>query len=252
VLVPIFVGMDIARTLDCPRGSAVRARVGDDTPQESHLLHEELRRVDVATRASFRRALCAALVAGAPWMAAAQPTDELSGVASTTPASESADGLGALVPASVFLQAGAADHVDTFSLGAVWPLPWQRDASFGRLATSLEASVGQWQTHGQRHHTRPFAQFGFTPSLRFYPDALGGHWFGEAGIGANVIAPAYHTDGKRFSTAFNFGDHLSIGRELGANHRQEIALRVEHFSNAGIDHPNPGENFVQVRWVVRY
>jgi len=81
---------------------------------------------------------------------------------------------------------------------------------------------------------------------------LGGHWFGEAGIGASVIAPAYHTDSKRFSTAFNFGDHLAIGREFGANHRQEIALRIEHFSNAGIDHPKPGENFVQVRWVVRY
>ena len=125
------------------------------------------------------------------------------------------------MPASVFVQAGAADHVDTVSLGAIWPLPWQRDVSFGRLATSIEASLGQWQTHGQRHDTRPFAQFGFTPSLRFYPDALGGNWFGEAGIGANVIAPAYHTDGKRFSTAFNFGDHVAIGREFGTGHRQE-------------------------------
>ena len=25
----------------------------------------------------------------------------------------------------------------------------------------------------------------------------------------------------------------------------------EHFSNAGVDHPNPGENFMQLRWVVR-
>jgi len=244
--------MDIARTLESITGCAVHARAGDDTPCERHPLHEESRRVDVATHSSFRRALCAALVAGAPWMAAAQRIDEPSPGAVTASASEAADGLGALVPASVFLQAAAAAHVDAYSLGAIWPLPWQREASFGRLATSIEASLGQWQTHGQRHHTRPFAQFGFTPSLRFYPDALGGHWFGEAGIGANVIAPAYHTDGKRFSTAFNFGDHLAIGRELGADHRQELELRVEHFSNAGIDHPNPGENFVQVRWVVRY
>ena len=185
-------------------------------------------------------------------MAAAQPAGEPSAIAPTAPASEVADALGALVPASIFVQAGAADHVDTVSLGAIWPLPWQRDVSFERLATSIEASLGQWQTHGQRHDTRPFAQFGFTPSLRFYPDALGGNWFGEAGIGANVIAPAYHTDGKRFSTAFNFGDHVAIGREFGTGHRQEIALRVEHFSNAGIDQPNPGENFVQLRWVVRY
>jgi lipid A 3-O-deacylase len=231
---------------------ARRARVGNDAPQEIHPFHDDARPVDVAVASWFRRSLCAALVAGTPFMATAQPTDAPSAIAAPAPASEAAEGLGALVPSSVFLQAGAADHVDTLSLGAIWKLPWQRDVSFGRLSTSIEASVGEWQTHGRRHHTRPFAQLGFTPSLRFYPDALGGHWFDEAGIGANEIAPAYHTGGKRFSTAFNFGDHLAIGRELGAGHRQEIALRVEHFSNAGIDHPNPGENFVQVRWVVRY
>ena len=27
----------------------------------------------------------------------------------------------------------------------------------------------------------------------------------------------------------------------------ELALRVQHYSNAGIRHPNPGENFVQLR-----
>ena len=65
-------------------------------------------------------------------------------IAPTAPASEVADALGALVPASIFVQAGAADHVDTVSLGVIWPLPWQRDVSFGRLATSIEASLGQW------------------------------------------------------------------------------------------------------------
>jgi lipid A 3-O-deacylase len=243
--------MDIARTLDRLRGRAVRACVGNDAPQEIHPPHEHARHDDVAPGSSLRRALCAALVAGAPFMATAQPAHELSAIAPAAPEAEAASDLEALVPGSFFLQAGAADHVDTFSLGAIWRLPWQRDATFGRFATSIEASLGEWQTHGQRRRSYPFAQFGFTPSVRFYPDAWHGPWFVEGGIGANVIAPAYHTDGKRFSTQFNFGDHVAIGREFGAAHRQEIALRVEHFSNAGIDHPNPGENFIQLRWVMR-
>ena len=212
--------MDIARTLSWLRGCAVRA-------------------------------LSTALVAGAPFIASAQPAPEPSAETSTPPEAELPVVLRSLLPGSVFAQAGVADHVETLSVGAIWSLPWQRDASFGRLATSIEAGFGEWQTHGQRHHTHPFTQIGFTPTLRFYPDAWPGPWFVEAGVGANVIAPAYHTDGKRFSTAFNFGDHVGFGREFGAAHRQEIALRVEHFSNAGIDHPNPGENFVQLRWVAR-
>jgi hypothetical protein len=204
----------------------------------------------VSPRKALRRALAAAVAAVLPMIAlgqaAPEPAAPSSGLESV------GDGLRALLPTSVFLQGGVTEHVDTYSLGVLWTLPWQHEFSFGRLATSAEASVGQWQTHGQRRNTRPFTQIGFTPTLRFYPDAWHGHWFVEAGVGANVIAPAYHTDGKRFSTQFNFGDHIGIGREFGASHRQEVALRIEHFSNAGIDHPNPGENFAQVRWVLRF
>lgn len=47
------------------------------------------------------------------------------------------------------------------------------------------------------------------------------------------------------------GDPFGIGCEFGAARRQEAALRIEHCSNAGVDHPDPGENFVQPRRVVR-
>lgn len=30
------------------------------------------------------------------------------------------------------------------------------------------------------------------------------------------------------------------------------ALRLQHFSNASIRHPNPGENFVQLRYARRF
>jgi hypothetical protein len=40
---------------------------------------------------------------------------------------------------------------------------------------------------------------------------------------------------------------IAAATVLPAGHRLEVALRVEHFSNAGISHPNPGENFLQLR-----
>ena len=42
------------------------------------------------------------------------------------------------------------------------------------------------------------------------------------------------------------------GRNFGARQEHELVLRVEHFSNAGIKHPNPGENFAQLRYTYRF
>jgi hypothetical protein len=44
---------------------------------------------------------------------------------------------------------------------------------------------------------------------------------------------------------------MAVGRMFGAERQHELVLRLEHFSNAGIDHPNPGENFVQLRYAHR-
>jgi lipid A 3-O-deacylase len=87
--------------------------------------------------------------------------------------------------------------------------------------------------------------------LHLHPDGSLSHWFAELGVGANYIVPVFDSGHKRFSTEFNFGDHVAIGRQFGLHGRQEISLRVEPFSNAGIEHPNPGENFLQMRYAYR-
>lgn len=71
----------------------------------------------------------------------------------------------------------------------------------------------------------------------------------ELGIGANVITPAWLTDTRRFSTEFNSGDHLGLGRKLDEGGKDETEFRVEHYSNGGIQHPNPGENWIQLRYM---
>ena len=163
--------------------------------------------------------------------------------------SDAAEPSQTLAPASAFVQAGFGDqHTDAYVIGATWYLPWQFHFSKGSVTAYVEASVGRWHTQGPNGGTTAWpTQFGAAPVLRLYP-AVAPNWFGEIGAGPNYIGPIFHSGDKRFSTEFNFGDHAAIGRRFGAS---EVSLRVEHFSNAGISHPNPGENFFQVRYAHR-
>jgi hypothetical protein len=152
-------------------------------------------------------------------------------------------------PSTAFVQLGGSAHTRTLVAGATYDIPWQREFSWGRASAFVEVSFGRWISHtGDGTGAAWTTQLGFTPVLRVHPDGWGG-WFAEAGVGANWLAPVFRSEGKRFSTVFNFGDHVALGRRFGDN---EIALRLQHFSNAGLSEPNPGENFVQVRYSRRW
>ena len=57
---------------------------------------------------------------------------------------------------------------------------------------------------------------------------------------------------KRFTTTFNFVDVIGVGRSFGPSRTQELGLRLQHVSNAGIRVPNPGQNFVQLRYAASF
>jgi hypothetical protein len=156
---------------------------------------------------------------------------------------------GALAPSSAFIQAGVAQEAQMLVGGATWDWDWHKDLAIGRLGGYWEASLGRWNSDaGPDGGSAWVTQIGLTPILRLYPERWGGSWFVELGIGANFLLPIYQSRTKRFSTTFNFGDHLAIGRRFGEDGSHVLALRVQHFSNAGIREPNPGENFLQLRY----
>lgn len=159
-----------------------------------------------------------------------------------------------LVPDGAFVQLGVTEggRAHAAVAGAVWSLPWQRAWAGGRLGAYVEASLGRWSAKtadGGERDEAWVTQIGLTPTLRWHADAAGRGWFVEGGIGLNVLTPLYRSGDNRFSTAFNFGDHVAVGTRFGARQQHEIALRLQHFSNAGIEHPNPGENFLQMRYL---
>ena len=160
---------------------------------------------------------------------------------------------GAYAPDAAFVQIGGGTPTQAVSAGAQWTLPWHPGWGGGAVSSYLEAAIGRWRTEDSGvQHTAWVTQLGLTPVLRYRWNGGDSPWFLDAGIGVNVLTPVFRDGNRQFSTAFNFGDHIALGRSFGADRKQELSLRLQHFSNAGIKHPNPGINFIQLRYTVAF
>jgi len=151
---------------------------------------------------------------------------------------------------SAYLQAGRAEHnTDTMTLGLTRPWRgWSMALWGGQLRGHWDMYLSRWSFHRAGPHGNSLV-LGLTPTLRLRP--RGGHspWFWEAGIGATLANHRFRPAGhEAFSTRFNFASHLGLGVNLGARREHELLLRLQHVSNSGIKEPNPGLNFLQLRY----
>jgi len=157
-----------------------------------------------------------------------------------------------LLPGGAYLEGGIADH-GTYSatIGFLWPWSWRREALGGEWSGTTELYASYW--NGRRDAGRQgFTQVGLVPMLRYRFSRGRSAWFLEAGIGLTGLDTVYRTTEKQFSSSFNFIDVVAVGRSFGSRQRQELSLRASHLSNAGIKDPNPGENFLQLRYAVLF
>jgi lipid A 3-O-deacylase len=155
-----------------------------------------------------------------------------------------------------FAQFGLSERSRSLSLGIVWDLPWSDTWLNGATTAYAEVSLADWRSMAGRRlasgDPASFTLVGATPVVRWYPRADGKGWFAEGGIGINFLSPVYRVGGRRFSSSLNFGDHLGLGWRSGKAAEHEWVLRVQHFSNAGLRVPNPGEDFAQLRYLRRF
>lgn len=155
---------------------------------------------------------------------------------------------------AIYVQAGRArGGTDALTLGAT--LPWQgfrRQLWGGELRGHWDFYVSRWSFDAAPGGSGHSTLLGITPVLRLTPDQGRSAFFVEAGIGATLADKRYQTPEREFSTRFNFASHLGAGLRLGVRRQHELALRVQHVSNAGIKHPNPGNNFVQLRYALHF
>ncbi len=155
---------------------------------------------------------------------------------------------------ALYLQAGRArGDTDALTLGAT--LPWKsfRHELWGsELSGHWDLYVSRWSFDALPGGSGHSTLLGVTPVLRLTPEQGRSAFFVEAGIGATIADKRYRTPEREFSTRFNFASHLGAGLRLGARRQHEVMLRVQHVSNAGIKHPNPGNNFVQLRYALHF
>lgn len=153
-----------------------------------------------------------------------------------------------LRPQGMFMEAGAGrGSARELAVGAVWPWSWRRELAGGRLEGLTEAYVSYWRARDGA--ARPgFTHVGVVPLLRYRFEQGRSPWFVEGGIGLTAMDRIYHAGDKQFSTRLNFTDVLGAGRNFGEGGRHEVSLRATHFSNGGLKQPNPGMNFVRLRY----
>jgi hypothetical protein len=151
-----------------------------------------------------------------------------------------AAGTGYVDSASLELGANRQQQMLRLAVQNDWERRWF--ASNGRhLAGYWETNVALWRLNAYQNvpgRRKNIAVVGFTPVLRYQNDSKLG-WYGEVGVGVNLLSELYKNRDKELSTAFQFGDLIGVGYTTA---KWDLGLRFQHYSNASIKSPNGGAN----------
>lgn len=155
-------------------------------------------------------------------------------------------------PDAVMVQGGMSpDHTAAAAVGLVWDWDWLRQRR-SLLTAQTEFIVSHWRAESAGGGNFTVQQLAVVPVLRMRLGRGRSPWYLELGVGASWLTRDYVTADKAFSTRWNFHDVVGGGYKFGAAGGQEIGLRYVHVSNLGIRRPNPGEDFVLLRYSVKF
>lgn len=145
------------------------------------------------------------------------------------------------------IEGGRGDGTDMGRVGLQWD--WNKRWFQGQtwhVGGYWDLAAGYWHRSSPPGFNDDLFDIGFTPVFRLQQNDLNGPYV-EAGIGFHLLSRTSLGD-KRFSTSFQFGDHIGAGMRFGPKGRYDLGYRYQHLSNAGIKRPNSGINFHQVRF----
>jgi len=125
-----------------------------------------------------------------------------------------------------------------------WSTQWLRGDQW-HVGGYWDLSLAYWTRDALPGQNSNLAEIGLTPTFRLQQND-GNGLYAEAAIGFHLLS-ATSLGPRRFSTAFQFGEHLGAGYRFGAKDAFDLGLRYQHLSNSGIKRPNTGINFTQVR-----
>lgn len=147
------------------------------------------------------------------------------------------------------------DDVTLYWVGLQWE--WERrwfTAGDWFLGGYWEFDASYWDGQDEVPGNTEVGEIGITPVFRLQrhqPFASGMRPYLDFAVGAHLLCEN-KADNRDLSSAFQFGDYLGLGVQLGAAGRVELGYRFQHFSNAGIERPNSGINFHLLHISYRY
>ncbi len=155
---------------------------------------------------------------------------------------------------SVSIEAGSGNAAEMMRVGAQWD--WKKrwfDTGNWHLGGFWDASIGGWRGKAAIGDNRHITDFGLTPVFRYERNSISGiSPYVEGAIGFHLISPTQIYANRKFSTAFQFGDHVGAGFRFGERLQYDLTYRFQHLSNGGIKKPNQGINFNQIRFAYHF
>ena len=150
----------------------------------------------------------------------------------------------------VSVEFGNGDATDMTRAGLIWN--WNRQwftEGEWHVTGFWEATIGTWRGHSNAGNNQDIADIGITPVFRFQKkNPSGMSPYLEGAIGFHLISKTFINADRKFSTAFQFGDHLGTGVRFGDRQQFDLGYRYQHLSNGSIKKPNQGINFNQIRF----
>ena len=158
-----------------------------------------------------------------------------------------------LQPDAVSVRAGVGTHGTAMAgVGIVWDWDFERLRRHAELTAHTEFIINHWRADAVGGGKQSVTQLALLPTLRMQLAQGRSPWFIEIGVGLSWMDRLFVTPDKRFSTQWNFYDVMGVGYQFGARKDHELGLRWAHVSNAGLKKPNPGQDFLQLRYVARF
>lgn len=146
---------------------------------------------------------------------------------------------------SASAEVGTGNRSQIYRVGAQWDWgqSWM-EADGSHLGGYWDLTGAGWENNAYEDkpgQVQRLADVGITPVFRWEADSKRGGYV-EGGVGAHLMSHIYDNNGRPFSTAFQFGDHLGVGYVFSSG--WEAGFKLQHFSNGAIKHPNPGANLM--------
>jgi len=154
---------------------------------------------------------------------------------------------------SVSLEGGGGEHVQVLRLSVQkdWNKNWLPTHGY-HLSGYWDANIAYWRANrwdDVAERRKNLGVIGVTPVFRWEADDKLG-FYGEGGIGVSLFSSVYRNTHRQLSTSFEFADHIGVGYVF--SNKLDLGVRLQHYSNGGIKHPNGGVNLALVRATYRF